>query len=263
MARASRTWPTPSAGRSESRAGPFARARPRTSSGPARSVGPRRAWRTSRSCSTTRTGCCRSTTRCSSWAAGCTAPARTTTCSIASGFACGTSSTCSTGRISPTTHSCSSARAWSTRPSPCGPRSAARCSKRSPVFAGTSDVAARRRSSWPNRSRTSPGSRTSWPSSARRRGGSRPRPSNRPRASARATSWRPHCCWRPTPGGSRPARAPGIPRIFVQRGRPKRTQRCRSSRQPRRPLPGWPTSWVPDQSSRRSGGRRSTLPRLR
>ena len=60
-----------------------------------------------------------------------------------------TSSTCSTERTSPTTRSCSSARAWSIRRSPCGPRSAGRCSRRSPGSGGTSDDAARRRSNWP------------------------------------------------------------------------------------------------------------------
>ena len=84
----------------------------------------------------------------SSSAGASTARARTTTSSTASGSGCATSSTCSTPRTSPTTRSCSSARAWSTRRSRCAPRSAGRCSRRSPASAGTSAGGARPRSSW-------------------------------------------------------------------------------------------------------------------
>ena len=102
--------------------------------------------------------------RSSSSAGACIAVARTNTCSTSSASACAIWSTSSTRRTSPTTRSCSSARAWSTRRSPCGPRSGARCSRRSPVSVATSDAGARPRTSWRSRRRTSPGSTTSWPS---------------------------------------------------------------------------------------------------
>ena len=97
----------------------------------------------------------------------------------AAGSGCATSSTCSTRRTSPTTPSCSSARAWSTRRWRCGRRSAGRCSRRSPASAATSAAAGGPRSSWSSPRRTSPASRTSSASSGRRRAGWPPRPSSR------------------------------------------------------------------------------------
>ena len=84
------------------------------------------------------TASCRSTSARSSSAGGSSAPARTSTCSTASASGCATSSTCSTRRTSPTTPSCSSARAWSTRRWRCVPRNGGRCSRRRPGSASTS-----------------------------------------------------------------------------------------------------------------------------
>ena len=118
-----------------------------------------------------------------------------------SGSGCATSSTCSTLPTSPTTRSCSSGRGWSTRRSRCGPRSAGRCSRRSPVSAATSGAGAGPRSSWPSPRRTSPGSRTSSPSCGRRPAGWPPRPSSRRRARRRPRSWPARSSSRCTPAG--------------------------------------------------------------
>ena len=94
------------------------------------------------------TGCCPvEYSRARARAAAVPRPARTTTCSTASGSGCATSRTCSTPRASPRTRSCSSARAWSTRRSPSGPRSGGRCSRRSPASGATSAGGARPRTS--------------------------------------------------------------------------------------------------------------------
>ena len=142
--------------------------------------------------------------------------------STASASACAISSTCSTPPTSPRTPSCSSARAWSTRRSRCGPRSGGRSSRRWPACGATSDGGARPRSSWRRRRRTSPGSRTSSASFARRRAAWPPRRSSRRRA--------------PGPARSSPRRwSPGLGARWQRRARRRPSARSAPRRRAARP----------------------------
>ncbi len=106
--------------------------------------------------------------------------------------------------------SCSSARAWSTRPWPSDPKSAGRCSKKSPGSAATSVAAGEPRNSWRRPKRTWPGSRTSSASSDRRPGAWPPRPtSRRPDRTPARRSPRP---WSRAPMPAGTPRRPRLPR---------------------------------------------------